>query len=69
MHHRRGGRRLHRQQAGLRTPRLLMTVCAIVGGYQGGTLSRRVGPKATQNFVLAVGIAMAAYTFSLYYAK
>ncbi len=48
---------------------LVMTAASIIGGYQGGHLSRRLGARFTQNFVIAVGAGMAAYTFWQQWAR
>jgi len=42
---------------------LLMAVAAIVGGYGGAALSRRVSPQYVRTFVMVVGFALSAYLF------
>ncbi len=44
-------------------PAALMAVAAIVGGYAGGAIARRVEPSRVRALVIAIGIAMTAYFF------
>jgi uncharacterized membrane protein YfcA len=42
---------------------LVMVVGAIVGGYGGASVARRVDPRVVRWFVIAVGLAMSVYFF------
>ncbi len=42
---------------------LLMAVGAIVGGYLGAAIARRVEPKWVRTFVIIIGFALSAYLF------
>ena len=44
-------------------PALLMAVAAIVGGYAGGAIARRVDPARIRALVIVIGVAMTAYFF------
>jgi hypothetical protein len=42
---------------------LLMAAGAIVGGYGGASLARRIAPKLIRRFVIVVGLSVSAYFF------
>jgi uncharacterized membrane protein YfcA len=44
-------------------PAALMAVAAIVGGYAGGAIARRVEPSRVRALVIVIGVAMTAYFF------
>ena len=46
-------------------PTLLMMAAAIVGGYTGPVIARRMNPKFIRGIVIAVGAAMTAYFFHI----
>lgn len=45
---------------------LVMVVGAVVGGYGGASLARRLDPRFVRAFVILVGVTMAAYFFYRY---
>src|ERR1700734_662380 len=42
---------------------VVMVIGAIIGGYGGGLIARRIGGKAVRRIVILVGLSMAAATF------
>ena len=44
-------------------PAMLMIVAAILGGYLGAALARKIDPKLVRTFVIVVGFALSAYLF------
>jgi uncharacterized membrane protein YfcA len=44
-------------------PAILMAVAAIVGGYAGGAIARRVDQRHVRVIVILIGIGMTAYFF------
>jgi len=46
-------------------PALVMMAAAIVGGYVGPALARRLRPATIRGVVIAVGILMTAYFFHI----
>jgi uncharacterized protein len=45
-------------------PALFMAVAAVVGGYAGGAIARRVDPARIRALVIVIGVAMTAYFFA-----
>ena len=44
-------------------PAALMAVAAIIGGYAGGAIARRVDPSRIRALVIVIGVAMTTYFF------
>jgi len=44
-------------------PAAIMIVAAILGGYIGAALARKIDPKLVRAFVIVVGFALSAYLF------